>query len=75
VPCYREFERGDGDADAAGVAWGLGARCFFPGRGVGRGTGSFSPGFANASISSAAVQVRAETMPLIAFPSCEVNPS
>jgi hypothetical protein len=53
----------------------FGERRFPPGEGVGTGTASFSPGEASMINSSAAVQVRAETIPFTALPSREVNPS
>ena len=52
--------------------------CLF-GLGVGEGFGAwasmFVPAIVMARISSAAVHVRAETMPVTAFPSLEVKPS
>lgn len=50
-----------------GSASAFGAWRFFLGTGLGTGTGSFSPGLVSSIISSAAVQVRAETIPLTVF--------
>ena len=72
VTGHRGLEEGAGVNEGVG----LGERCFCLWMtGEGEGIGSFSPGEVNASNSSAAVQVRAETIPLTAFPSREVNPS
>ena len=61
--------------EACTVAPGLGERFFDSGAGVGTGMGSFTPAVVRARTSSAAVHVRAETMPVIALPSPEVKPS